>query len=62
MDQNNNIFANRLKNVLSASLMERGELARHLGVSVPTVNRWLNGISAPNVYQLREIAHLLGIP
>lgn len=62
MDQNNNIFANRLKNVLSASLMERGELARHLGVSVPTVNRWLNGISAPNVYQLREIAHLFGMP
>lgn len=62
MEQNNNIFADRLKNVLSASLMERGELARHLGVSVPTVNRWLNGISAPNVYQLREIAHLFGMP
>jgi len=62
MNQNTNIFANRLKNVLSASLMERGELARHLGVSVPTVNRWLNGISTPNVYQFREIAHLFGMP
>lgn len=60
--KHNNIFADRLKNVLSASLMERGELARHLGVSVPTVNRWLNGISAPTVYQLREIAHLFGMP
>jgi len=62
MNQNNNIFDHRLKSVLSASLVERGELARHLGVSVPTVNRWLNGISTPNVYQFREIAHFFGMP
>lgn len=62
MNQNTNIFAYRLKSVLSASGVERGELARHLGVSVPTVNRWLNGISTPNVYQFREIAHFFGLP
>ena len=62
MDQDKNIFDRRLKEVLSASLVERGELARHLGVSVPTVNRWLNGISTPNVYQFREIAHFFGMP
>ena len=62
MNQNNDIFAQRLKSVLSASGVERGELARHLGVSVPTVNRWLNGISTPNVYQFRAIAHLFGLP
>ncbi len=62
MNQNTNIFSSRLKSVLSASLVERGELARHLGVSVPTVNRWLNGISTPNVYQFREIAHFFGMP
>lgn len=62
MNQNNDIFAQRLKSVLSASLVERGELARHLGVSVPTVNRWLNGISTPNAYQFREIAHFFGMP
>ena len=62
MNQNVNIFDSRLKSVLSASLVERGELARHLGVSVPTVNRWINGISAPNVYQFREIAHFFGMP
>ena len=61
-NQNTNIFAHRLKSVLSASGVERGELARHLGVSVPTVNRWLNGISTPNVYQFREIAHFFGLP
>ena len=62
MNQNANIFDSRLKSVLSASLVERGELARHLGASVPTVNRWLNGISTPNVYQFREIAHFFGMP
>ena len=62
MNQNSNIFDRRLKGLLSASGVERGELARHLGVSVPTVNRWLNGISTPNVYQFREIAHFFGMP
>ena len=62
MNQDKNIFDRRLKEVLSASLVERGELARHLGVSVPTVNRWINGISTPNVYQFREIAHFFGMP
>lgn len=59
---NNNIFDRRLKAILSASGVERGELACHLGVSVPTVNRWLNGISTPNAYQFREIAHYFGMP
>ena len=62
MEQNMNIFDRRLKGLLSVSGVERGELARHLGVSVPTVNRWLNGISTPNVYQFREIAHFFGLP
>ena len=59
---NNNIFDRRLKAILSASGVERGELARHLDVSVPTLNRWLNVISTPNAYQLREIAHYFGMP
>lgn len=62
MDQNMNIFARRLKGLLSASGVERSELARHLGVSAPTVNRWLNGISTPNVYQFREITRFFGLP
>ena len=62
MNQNNNIFDRRLRGLLSASGVERGELARHLDVSVPTVNRWLNGISTPNAYQFREIAHFFGMP
>lgn len=62
MNQSIDKFDSRLKQLLSASGVERGELARHLGVSVPTVSRWLNGISTPNVYQFREIAHFFGMP
>lgn len=62
MNQNNNIFDRRLRGLLDTSGVERGELARHLGVSVPMVNRWLGGISTPNAYQLREIAHYFGMP
>ena len=62
MNQNDNIFDRRLRGLLVASGVERGELACHLGVSVPTVNRWLNGISTPNAYQFRAIAHYFGMP
>jgi transcriptional regulator with XRE-family HTH domain len=62
MNQNDNIFDRRLRGLLVASGVERGELARYLGVSVPTLNRWLNGISTPNAYQFRAIAHYFGMP
>ena len=62
MNQSINKFDRRLQHLLSISGVERGELARHLGVSVPTVSRWINGISTPNVYQFREIAHFFGMP
>ena len=52
----------RLRNLLTLSGMTRAELARRLSVSVPVVNRWLNGASAPDVYQFRAIAQLFGIP
>ena len=55
-------FDRRLRNLLTLSGMTRAELARRLSVSVPVVNRWLNGASAPDVYQFRAIAQLFGIP
>ena len=55
-------FDRRLRNLLTLSGMTRAELARRLGVPVPVVNRWLNGASAPDVYQFRAIAQLFGIP
>ena len=50
-----------LRNALNASGVGREELARHLGVAVPVVYRWLNGVSAPDVCQFREIARYLGM-
>ena len=55
-------FDRRLRNLLTLSGMTREELACRLGVPVPVVNRWLNGASAPDVYQFRAIAQLFGIP
>lgn len=55
-------FDSRLKNLLAVSGMDRSELAEHLGVSVPVVNRWLNGSSAPDVYQFQSIANYFGMP
>jgi transcriptional regulator with XRE-family HTH domain len=55
-------FDSRLKRLLAVSGVERGELAEYLGVSVPVVNRWLNGFSAPDVYQFQAISNCFGVP
>ena len=55
-------FDRRLRNLLTLSAVTRAELACHLGVTVPVVNRWLNGVAAPDVYQFRAIAQYFGIP
>ena len=55
-------FDRRLRNLLTLSGMTRAELACRMGVPAPMVNRWLNGASAPDVYQFRAIAQLFGIP
>ena len=55
-------FDKRLKNLLTVSGVGREELARHMDVPVPVVNRWLNGTSAPDVYQFQGIARFFGMP
>ena len=55
-------FDRRLRNLLALSTVTRTELACNVGVPVPVVNRWLNGASAPDVYQFRAIAQFFGIP
>lgn len=55
-------FDRSLKDLLTFSGVEHEELARYLGVPVPMMNRWLNGVGAPDVYQFREIAHFFGMP
>ena len=55
-------FDRRLRNLLTLSGTSRAELALHLGVTLPELNRWLNGITVPDVYQFRAIARFSGIP
>ena len=62
MRKNRKNFDKCLQNLLIVSDVSREELARRVGVSVPVVNRWLNGSSAPDMYQFREIARFFGMP
>ena len=62
MSKNTKNFNKYLKNLLTVSGMSREELASHLKVAVPVVNRWLNGASVPDVYQFRDIARFFGMP
>ena len=55
-------FDRRLRNLLTLSGTSRTELAFHLGVTLPELNRLLNGVAAPDVYQFRAIARFYGIP
>ena len=55
-------FDRRLRNLLTLSGTSRAELALHLGVTLAELNRWLNGVTAPDVYQFRAIARFFGIP
>ena len=62
MSKNTKNFNKCLKNLLTVSGVGREELASHLKVAVPVVNRWLNGASVPDVYQFRDIARYFGMP
>jgi len=55
-------FHNRLSSLMSENNVTCRELALWLNVDVPMVNRWLNGASAPDVYQFRQIARFFGMP
>lgn len=54
-------FDRCLKNLLTISGVTCEELARHLGVSIPEVRRWMNGLSVPDMYQFRDVARFFGV-
>ena len=62
MSNKMNNFDKRLQYVFTVSGVSRKELADRLGVTVPVVSRWLNGVSVPDVNQFREIARFFGMP
>ena len=55
-------FDRCLKNLLTISGVTCEELALYLDVTVPVVRRWMSGVSAPDIYQFREIAQFFGLP
>lgn len=60
--ENSKNFDRRLRNLLVLSGVARAEFARYLGVTMPVLNRWLNGITVPDVYQFQAIARFFRIP
>ena len=55
-------FDRCLKNLLTISGVTCEELALRLDVTVPVVRRWMSGVSAPDIYQFREIAQFFSLP
>ena len=62
MEKKTSCFTRNLKSLLTISGTDAAELAQYLDVSLPEINRWLNGSAAPNVYQFQEIAQRFGMP
>jgi len=60
--ENGKTFHDKLTSVIAASGVRRVDLARHLDVTLPELNRWLNGTSAPNVHQFKAIAQYFNLP
>jgi transcriptional regulator with XRE-family HTH domain len=58
---NKNERANRIKLVLVDKGIEQQELAKMLGVSPTTVNRWCSNDTQPSVNTIREIGIALKI-
>ena len=42
-------FADKVKHVRATLLVSQTELAKMIGVSFPTINRWENGHGKPNL-------------
>lgn len=49
------------KNYMKLNRWNYGTLAKELGVNRITVSNWDNNVTAPNVYQAKQLADLLGI-
>jgi len=54
-----NVFSNNLLYYLQKSGHTQKELALYLGVSSPSVNRWIKAISLPELGRLDEICQFL---
>ncbi len=55
-------FSCRLRTLFTLTDCTHEELARYVGVSVPMVQLWEDGIKTPDVYQFYAIAKYFGLP
>ncbi len=59
MEGNNN--KNRLKVVLAEKNIQSKWVAEQLGVSRPTVSKWVNNLAQPNLEMIEKLAKLLDV-
>jgi DNA-binding XRE family transcriptional regulator len=54
-------FADWMSNLIRSRRMSQEAMARMLGVSLKTVNRWVNGRTEPRMRELRRIQEAFGV-
>ena len=59
MEGNNN--KNRLKVILAEKNIQSKWVAEQLGVSRPTVSKWVNNLAQPNLEMIEKLAKLLDV-
>jgi DNA-binding XRE family transcriptional regulator len=55
-------LAEKLHELKSARGLTQRKVAKAVGVSHTTVNRWFNGTGAPSVYEAARLAEFFGVP
>ncbi len=55
-------FARWMSELIHSRKMSQEATARMLGVSLKTVNRWVNGRTEPRMRELRRIQEAFGVP
>lgn len=61
MSIRNNIAVILNKKLKDEKVMSQKEFAGKLGVSQPTITKWLNGFNAPDIELVPSVCELLGI-
>jgi transcriptional regulator with XRE-family HTH domain len=55
-------WAEYLEQAMKSAGLDQASLARAMGVSEPTISRWMNRGTEPQIRQLRKLSHVLHVP
>ena len=55
-------FAKELRRILAERNITQKDLADYIGVTAPTVSRYVAGLRTPSRYRASKIAEYLGLP